>query len=318
MARMGASDLRKRMGGLVARGFFEGSARAAGLLPAARPERHGVRIIKDVPYGDAAHQLLDVYMPLHPRGRPPAVLYIHGGGFSILSKETHWVMGLAFARRGYVVFNIDYRLAPKHRFPAAVDDAASAYAWLATAAERYGADINRLVVAGESAGANLASTMAICASAQRPEAAAKRVYNTGIVPRAIVAKCGILQVTDTARFRRQDPSLSAFINERIVEVERSYLGDGAEHASVPLANPLLLLEEAQSFDRPLPPFFLSVGTKDPIANDTLRAEHALARLGTRHEARYYDGERHAFQAFVFREQARRCWRDTYAFLDAVL
>jgi acetyl esterase len=257
-------------------------------------------------------------MPEHPHGRPPAVLYIHGGGFSILSKETHWVMGLAFARRGYVVFNIDYRLAPKHRFPAAVDDVAMAYAWLCGAAQRYGADVQRLVLAGESAGANLASVVAICAAASRPEAAARTVYETGVVPRAVVAKCGMLQVTDAARFRRQEPTMSSFINERILEVERSYLGEGAQHSAVPLANPLLLLEDAQAFERPLPPFFLSVGTHDPIVDDTRRAERALSRLGVRHEARYYEGERHAFQAFVFRKQAKQCWRDTYAFLDAVL
>ena len=51
------------------------------------------------------------------------MLYVHGGGFRILSKDTHWIMGLAFARRGFLVFNIGYRLAPKHPFPAAIADA---------------------------------------------------------------------------------------------------------------------------------------------------------------------------------------------------
>jgi alpha/beta hydrolase fold len=57
------------------------------------------------------------------KGPPwPIVFYVHGGAFRILSKDTHWVMALSFARRGFVVFNVSYRLAPKHRFPAPLED----------------------------------------------------------------------------------------------------------------------------------------------------------------------------------------------------
>ena len=55
---------------------------------------------------------------------------MHGGAFQSLSKDTHWLMGLAFARRGYVVFSINYRLAPKHRFPAGLQDACTAARWV--------------------------------------------------------------------------------------------------------------------------------------------------------------------------------------------
>jgi acetyl esterase len=67
--------------------------------------------------------------------------------------------------------------------------------------------------------------------------------------------------------------------------------------------------------RPLPPFFLSVGTADPLVDDTKRVKLALDRLGVPCEARYYPDQPHAFQALLWREQARRCWEDTFTFLD---
>src|SRR5438045_9096901 len=119
--------LRIAAGALVANGFFHGAAAAGRLHPMARPRRHRVEVIRDVRYlpGPSRAHLLDVYRPTTPApdGRPwPVVLYIHGGAFRMLSKDTHWLMGLAFARRGSLVFNISHRLAPKHPFPPASAD----------------------------------------------------------------------------------------------------------------------------------------------------------------------------------------------------
>jgi acetyl esterase len=60
---------------------------------------------------------------------------------------------------GFVVFNIDYRLAPTHKFPAAFDDAARALAWVREQAPKYGGDASRIVIAGESAGGNLTASL---------------------------------------------------------------------------------------------------------------------------------------------------------------
>jgi len=68
----------------------------------------------------------------------------------------------------------------------------------------------------------------------------------------------------------------------------------------------------------LPAFFAPVGTRDPLLDDTRRLERALRRMGVSCEARYYLGELHAFPALVWRKNAQRCWRDTFAFLDRAL
>lgn len=315
-----AARLRRRVGGVLVDGFFRGAARLGQLLPQARPERHGVEVIRDISYAEddlRPEHRIDVYRPRNMSSPLPAVLYVHGGGFRILSKDTHWIMGLAFARRGFVVFNAGYRLAPDHPFPAAVEDVFRAFGWLVRHAESWGADLERLVVAGESAGANLVTSLTLATTYRRAEPFAAAVFDTGVVPRAVVPACGIFQVSDVARFSRRKQRFPRFLADRLEEVERAYLGrDANRHGpALDFADPLSWLERVEPPTRPLPPFFIPVGTKDPLLDDTRRLAAALERLGAVAKPRYYPGEGHAFHAFPFRENARLCWRDTYEFLD---
>jgi acetyl esterase len=92
----------------------------------------------------------------------PVLLYMHGGGFTIGGLETHDSLCRQLAlRSGAAVVALDYRLAPEHRFPAAVDDAWAAMRWLAAHAQRMGLDGARLAVGGDSAGGTLAAVCAI-------------------------------------------------------------------------------------------------------------------------------------------------------------
>jgi acetyl esterase len=306
--------IRKMAGAMLLDGAFRGLARLGRLHPKLRPHAHRLEIISDVPYVDDGNpdHLLDVWRPREADGKLPVVLYVHGGAFRILSKDTHYVMAIAFARRGHVVFNINYRLAPRHRFPAALEDAAAAYEWVVQNAARYGGDPTRIIVAGESAGANLVTGLTICASYRRPEPYARRVFDTGITPIACLPACGILQVSDTGRFTRRR-SLPRFIADRLEETELAYLG--RERRDAPLADPLVVLEKGDKPDRPLPPFFTFAGTKDPLLDDTRRLEAALGKLGVPCRAKYYPGEVHAFHALVWRPNAIHTWRETFAFLD---
>lgn len=306
--------IRRAVGAAVVDGFFRGASRAGSLHPLADPRAHGVERVRDLAYLDGGnpHHRLDVYRP--PGDGPhPVMLYLHGGGFRILSKDTHWIMALAFARRGWLVFNASYRLAPADPFPSGLEDCAAAYQWALANAERFGGDPSRVVLAGESAGANLATSLAVASCYERPEPYARRVFEAGVVPRAVVASCGMFQVSDTARYRRA-AKLPWWITDRIEEVGEAYL-DGTAADSLDLADPLCVFERGERPARPLPPFFLPVGTADPLLDDTRRMARALGALGATAEARYYPGGIHAFHAFVWRPQARRCWQDTYDFLD---
>jgi acetyl esterase len=324
-----SAGARRYVGSFLAESFFRGASRLARLHPRARPERHAVEHIVDQRYIDgstAREHLLDVWRPIamtsssraerrHDGPPWPIVFYVHGGGFRILSKDTHWVMALSFARRGFVVFNVSYRLAPKHRFPAPLEDVCHAFDWVVKNAARFGGDTSRIVLAGESAGANLVTSLSLALAYERLEPFAKVAWDTHVLPRAVVPACGVFQVSDLARLERRKPKMSRFVADRLAEVEAAYLGDGPWPCSLDLADPLVFLERGERPARALPPYFLPVGTRDPLLPDTRRLGEALRKVGAHAVEKYYAGEPHAFHAFVMREVARRCWADTFAFLD---
>ena len=314
----------RRARSFAAETFFEGLSALGQLHPAASPKRHGVEVERDIVYGDDAkwHQL-DIYRPV-TRPKPwPVVFYVHGGAFHLLSKDTHWLMGLVFARYGYMVVNISYRLAPQHPYPAAIQDTCGAYRWLAQHITQLGGDPERVAVAGESAGGNLITALTLTTTQRRAEPWARAVYDTGLVPKAALPFCAMLEVSRPERFAERR-RLPRWVDGMIRDASASYLHGFPRNPckETELADPLRVLEECvggipveHHFERPLPPFFAPVGTRDPLLDDTRRLEKALAALNVPCEARYYPGGIHAFQALIWDPAARRCWRDALAFLD---
>ena len=315
--------LRKGAGAVVVDNFFRGLSVLGRLDPRNRPEKQGVRVVRDVPYhasGDQAHHL-DVFVPQLSEGPHPIVLYVHGGGFRILSKDTHFGMAMQFARRGYLVFNINYRLAPEHRFPAAIEDACRAYRWVVENAHSFDGDLGRLSLAGESAGANLISGLTIAACYERDEPWAQSVWETEVTPKVTAAACGMLQVTGIERYTDQQ-RCSWFMADRLEEVSEAYLPASraaslrdSDPDALDFADPLVFFEQRQIPTRELPAFFLPVGTKDILLDDTRRLEQAVDDLGAPHFSCYYPGEIHAFHALSWRPQAQKCWRQKFAFLE---
>ena len=124
---------------------------------------------------DAAGQLLPVriYRPAEVGAGPaPALVFYHGGGFVIGGLDTHDRDCRALANRGgCVVVSVDYRLAPEHPFPAAVDDAAAALRWIVDHAADLGVDADRLAIGGDSAGGNISAVTALWRARRRDRAA---------------------------------------------------------------------------------------------------------------------------------------------------
>lgn len=307
------ANTRRELGGKALEAFFRGSSSISKRTPWAKAALRDIEIHSDIGYrpdsSDAAHTL-DIYRPKNAAGKLPIVFHVHGGGFRILSKDTHWIMALRFAQQGYLVVNINYRLAPKHPFPAGLDDTCEAYLWTLQNIESYGGDLRRLVVAGESAGANLITGLTIMNAQRRSRKLEQRVFDANVRPIAAIPFCGFLQASDVERFF---PSVSPLVRDRMEVIRQGYLGDSrAEDTS--LADPLCVLESDVEFERELPPFFAPVGGADPILSDSLRLERAIRERGGRCDAPIYDGGIHAFHAFVFWEGVRRAWDDTFRFL----
>jgi acetyl esterase len=119
-----------------------------------------------VPTRDGATIRARLYQPFEPSWAEPApaLVYYHGGGFTVGSVDTHDALCRMFARDAQcVVLSVDYRLAPEHKFPTAVHDAFDALSWLHANAGLYGVDAGRLAVGGDSAGGTLATVCAVLA-----------------------------------------------------------------------------------------------------------------------------------------------------------
>ncbi|MBA3344026.1 MAG: alpha/beta hydrolase [Gemmatimonadales bacterium] len=118
--------------------------------------------VQHLPYGAGPRQRLDVYSPRDAGGKAaPVVVFLYGGRWQEGSKEEYRLVGDALTGRGFVAVVPDYRLYPEVRFPAWVDDAASALRWVRDSIQRFGGDPTRIVVVGHSAGAHTAALLAL-------------------------------------------------------------------------------------------------------------------------------------------------------------
>lgn len=130
-----------------------------GTIAVASVPYEEVAQVRDVAVDPARGVTARLYRP--HAGTVPLIVYFHGGGWVVgsVALSDAFCRALANASRA-AVLSVEYRLAPEHRYPAAVDDASSALAWAATHAAELGVDAARLVVAGSSAGGTLAAVAA--------------------------------------------------------------------------------------------------------------------------------------------------------------
>lgn len=129
-------------------------------LPSEPPE--SVQAELDITYGKAPEQelKLDVYRPKSGGDKLPACVLVHGGGWTGGNKEKFRPLAIALAEKGYVVANIEYRLAPAAKYPAGVQDCSLAVRWVRANAKRFGIDPNRIGAWGGSAGGHLVGLLA--------------------------------------------------------------------------------------------------------------------------------------------------------------
>ncbi|MGB8885896.1 MAG: alpha/beta hydrolase [Candidatus Korobacteraceae bacterium] len=132
--------------------------------PASPQTSDSVSVEKDVPYGAQAGRklLLDIYQPGERASRPrPAIVLIHGGGWTSFDKSTMRGMANFLARSGFVAVSVDYRLfhGNENRWPAQLDDVQRAVRWLRANAGKYNIDPNDIGAFGHSAGAQLAALL---------------------------------------------------------------------------------------------------------------------------------------------------------------
>ena len=121
----------------------------------------GVTECRNISYGPYGKEsLLDVYYPNGTTEALPTIVSIHGGGYVYGSKEIYRRFGMSMAQRGFAFVNFNYRLAPKFKFPTPLADTNAVLQWVAQNHRRYHLDPERIILIGDSAGAQLASQYA--------------------------------------------------------------------------------------------------------------------------------------------------------------
>jgi acetyl esterase len=205
-------------------------------------------------------------------------LYLHGGGWTIgTADQQDGVLEELIATTGMTMVSVEYRRAPEHPFPAAVDDAERAARWLlANGADRLGSD--RFTIGGESSGANLAV------------GALLRLRETGdhTAFRGANLLYGWFDATLTPSVHgpfAEGGVLTAAMLEWFAD---QYLPDAAERSD-PVASPL------KADLRGLPPTLLTVGTQDPLLDDSLFMHARLLAAGVKSELQVLPGGGHAFE-----------------------
>jgi acetyl esterase/lipase len=212
----------------------------------------------DVPYGADPKQKLDIYLPNrspYPAEKLPLLVLVHGGGFSHMDKaDWHVYPGFFALREGFGLASVNYRLAPKHKYPAAVEDTKAALRFLAFHAAEYGFDTQNVFLVGTSAGGNLVSLAAL-----QPEAA-----SYGLTIQGVAALCPGASLTDM--YERMKSVRNPLVKLLIHHTVKQYLGVTPKKDPRPMheGSAEFWIADAAESGRRVPPFFIQQGTADPL------------------------------------------------------
>ena len=222
------------------------------------------------------------------------VLYLHGGAWFLGSTNTHRRLTGALAKKaGVRVLVINYRLAPEHPFPAALEDCQAAYEWLLSTGIRP----ENLVLAGDSAGGNLALALLVALRDQGKPLPAGAV---GFSPATDLTGSGESYQTR----KKLDPY---FRNMTKGSISRDYLGEADPHQ--PLLSPLFADLAG------LPPLLLQVGDREILLDDSLRFADKARQAGVEVQLEVWEGMFHVFQLYAdLLPEARKAIAHTAEFI----
>ena len=244
------------------------------------------------------------YRPHNMRvaGQPtPAIIHIHGGGMIMSTVESYDQRCSAYARAtGFPVFSVDYRLAPEHPYPAALDDCFNAYTWLLDNAQSLHINAHKISLLGNSAGSGLAAALSL------------RIRDSKTVP----PRCQVL-IYPMLDYRNvvmkpgwEDTWLYWNFNDNKTAWD-AYLCDIPENSPPPIyASPAI----ARDF-HDLPDTYICVGTADIFLDEDLDFAARLQAASVKTTLQVIEGAPHNFDYLAPRcRQSRESWRARFAYI----
>jgi acetyl esterase/lipase len=245
-----------------------------------------LRVTRDVAYGDKVRHRLDVWQMGHPEGAP-VIVFIHGGAWIIGDKrEQGRPMLHELVSRGWVAVTPNYRLAPAHPWPAQIEDVVRALTWVKQTIHLFGGDPDQIVIAGASAGGQLASLIALAGTdlAWRPSGA---LPDVDLSVRGCISQYGVLEMTgDPVMWDGHGDKLRALLEDKVVQA--------------PVAGHEDLYRSLSPIERitaDAPPFLVIQGSNDTLV-DVAVARAFVARFRSTASAPVYYVElpltQHAF------------------------
>jgi acetyl esterase len=216
-----------------------------------------------------------IYIPFAGAGKG-TLLYLHGGGWTLFSIDTHDRLMREYAHRiGCAVVGLDYSLSPEHRYPVALNDVDTCIRWLRREGSAYGLSVDRLAIGGDSAGGNLSL------------AAALRWRDRGeAMPAAILLNYAALDTEPRPSYARYDGEPYMLGKDEMRDFWINYLGKPT--TDDPYARPLL----ADLND--LPPVHLCIAECDILADHNTELASRLEAAGVDVSSVVYSGATHSF------------------------
>ncbi len=220
-----------------------------------------------------------VYHPTHPGKTAPAIMFLHGGGCVVGDLDTHDVLCRTLCQdASALVMAVDYRLAPEHPFPAAVEDGVSALIWLSHNAGTLGADPDRIAIAGDSAGGGIAAV-----------AAHETKGHLSAPLRAQVLLYPALDLKARLPSRRQFAEVFPVPEPLIDWFHGHYFGQRSWPRTDPRAHPVLYPDYSD-----LPPTLIVTAGHDPLRDEAIEYAEMLATAGVDVEHICAQGTIHGF------------------------
>ncbi|MBV8863362.1 MAG: alpha/beta hydrolase [Mycobacterium sp.] len=216
----------------------------------------------------------------------PIVVFYHGGGFALGDLDTHDPVARAHAVGAEaIVVSVDYRLAPEHPFPAGVDDCWAALQWVSEHAAELGGDPNRLAVAGDSAGANLAAVMAHLARDHRgPKLAFQLLWYP-----TVTADLSLPSFTEHAN--------APILDRNVIDAFLTWYVPGFD-VSDPKSLPTTISPANAADFRGLPPAYIGTAEHDPLRDDGALYAKLLSAAGVPAELRNEPTLVHGYVSFA--------------------